>query len=124
MRKIILIAVVGLMLMIAVFVFYQFDPDEVSFFPKCPFLLSTGYKCPGCGTQRALHSLMHLKIWDALKQNAFIFFAIPYIFVGVYIEYFGGKQRYPKLERVLFGRYSAIILFVGIVLYWIVRNIM
>ena len=48
----------------------MFDPSKFSFFPRCPFLLLTGLQCPGCGTQRALHQLLHLHIGEAFRYNA------------------------------------------------------
>ncbi len=109
--------------MLAAIVLYVYNPENVSFFPQCPFYATTGLECPGCGTQRALHSLMHLRIGEALRYNAFIIFAIPYIISGVYVEYLGGKQRFPKLEKSLFGKYAGIIVFTVVILYWIIRNL-
>ncbi len=60
------------------FIFYFLDPLECPLFPKCPFLVLTGLECPGCGTQRALHSLLHLHIIDALRYNALLIFSLPY----------------------------------------------
>ncbi len=128
-KKIIISVAIGIMLIAAVFALYIFNPDEVAIFPQCPFLLTTGYKCPGCGTQRALHSLFHLRFVDALKYNSFMFFAIPLVFTGAYFEYLGGKQRHPKLVRNIrewtlpYRKWSAAILFGVIIIYWIVRNL-
>lgn len=121
--KIIIAAITSILLVVAVIVFYTFDPENISIFPKCPFLLATGYECPGCGTQRAIHHFLHFRFYEAVKHNAFILFAIPYIILGFYLEYWGGKNNFPKLERVFFGKYSTIIVFVGIFVYWILRNI-
>lgn len=112
----------SIVLVVALYVFYSFDPEKQSFFPKCPFLLLTGYECPGCGSQRAIHSLLHLDILAALKYNAFMIVALPYILLGGYFEYFGGKQRFPSLEKVLFGRWAALFLLTFILVYWVVRN--
>ena len=116
--------VVGLLLVAALFLFYRFDPETQPLFPKCPFLLVTGYQCPGCGSQRALHSLLHADIVGALKQNAFMVVAIPYIFLGIYLQYLGGRRRNPGLERIFYGRWSAIILLVVIFAYWVLRNLL
>ncbi len=121
--KIIIAAFISILLVLATILFYVFDPNEMAIFPQCPFLLTTGYKCPGCGTQRALHDLLHLRLWEALKNNMFIVFAIPYILSGIYIEYFGGKQRHPKFEKALFGKYSSIGVFLFVILYWIIINL-
>lgn len=109
--------------MIVVFLFYSFNPESVSIFPKCPFLFATGYKCPGCGTQRAIHNMLHFRFMDAIRHNVFIVFAIPYIFMGAYIEYFGGKDKHPKISEVLFGRWSAVVVLAIVIVYWIGRNL-
>lgn len=116
--------VVGFLLVAALFLFYRFDPETQPLFPKCPFLMATGYQCPGCGSQRAVHSLLHANIGSALKQNAFMVLAIPYIFLGIYLQYLGGRLRHPGLERVFYGRWSAVVLLVVIIAYWILRNLL
>lgn len=121
--KIVLGAGVVLILLMALFVFYHLNPETQPVFPKCPFLVLTGYECPGCGTQRAIHQLLHLNVSAALRHNAFMVFALPYVFLAIYMEYFGGKRRNLKLYTVLFGRYSAIVILIIVLLYWILRNI-
>ena len=122
--KIVLGAVIIFMLMAALYLFYNLNPETQPIFPKCPFLLLTGFECPGCGTQRAIHQLLHLNFGAALKYNAFMVAALPYVLMGVYMEYLGGKQRNIKLYRILFGRYSALVILAVIILYWILRNIL
>ncbi|MDY9918359.1 Protein of unknown function [Porphyromonadaceae bacterium NLAE-zl-C104] len=117
-------AIAILLVAIALYIFYTFDPETQPLFPQCPFLLVTGHECPGCGSQRAIHSLLHLNIGAALRYNAFMLLALPYIFVGIYLEYFGGKKRHPRIEKFFFGRWSAIIVLVVIIAYWILRNIL
>lgn len=121
--KIVFGAAIVLILLAALYLFYYLNPETHSIFPKCPFLVLTSYECPGCGTQRAIHQLLHLNIGAALEYNAFMILAIPFIFLGVYMEYFGGKQRNTKLYKTFFGRYSAIVILIIIFLYWILRNI-
>ena len=38
-------------------IYYRVSPTSSVFFPKCAFLMLTGLKCPGCGSQRAVHAL-------------------------------------------------------------------
>jgi hypothetical protein len=122
--KFVLGVAVGILLVAALFLFYRFDPETQPLFPRCPFFLITGYQCPGCGSQRALHSLLHADIGTAFKQNAFMVLAIPYVFLGIYLQYLGGKLRHPRLENIFYGRWSAIILLVVIFAYWILRNLL
>ncbi len=112
------IVVVGMLL-----VFYTLDPAEQPVFPRCPFLLLTGYECPGCGSQRAIHSLLHLDFRAAFRYNALMVVAIPYILVGIYLQYFGGSRRHPKVEKALFGRWSALTVLVLVLVFWIGRNL-
>lgn len=35
------------------------DPAQGGFFPACPSKALTGWDCPGCGSLRSLHQLMH-----------------------------------------------------------------
>lgn len=115
--------VVSVLLVAALYIFYTFDPVQQPLFPKCPFLLVTGYECPGCGSQRAIHSLLHLDIGAAFRYNAFMLLALPYIILGIWLEYFGGKKRFPTVAKFFFGRWSAIVVLVVILAFWIGRNI-
>ena len=57
-----------------------FDPAKYAFFPKCPFLLLTGgLRCPGCGSQRAIHSLLHLNLKEAFLYNPMVIISIPFL---------------------------------------------
>lgn len=111
------------MLVAVVFMFYTFDPGDMPLFPKCPFLLVTGYECPGCGSQRAVHDLLHLDLKGAFSQNALILFLIPYILLGIYLGFFNGKHRFPRLEKLFFGKWAAIIVVSGIIIYGVLRNV-
>ena len=115
-------AAISMMLVAALYLFFIFDPETHPFFPQCPFLLATGLECPGCGSQRALHQLLHLNIRGALKQNGFMVVALPYIFMGIYLQYLGGKRRFPRLEKFFFGRWSALVVLLLVIAFWIGRN--
>jgi hypothetical protein len=52
-------------------VLYRFDPATTAWLPSCPLYTWTGWLCPGCGTLRALHALLHLDVVQALRYNAF-----------------------------------------------------
>ncbi len=115
---IILLAVVMLIL------FYTFDPAEQPLFMRCPFLLLTGYECPGCGSQRAIHSLLHFDFRAALHHNALMVPAVPYVLIGAYLQCFGGSKRHPKIEKIFFGRWSALTVLLLILAFWIGRNLL
>jgi len=56
---------------------YRFDPSAVDFFPKCLFFSATGLACPGCGSTRALHALLHLDLAAAFRWNPLPFVLLP-----------------------------------------------
>ena len=60
-------------LLVLVFV----DPRTAPYAPFCPFHRATGLWCPGCGTGRALHALVHGDVLHAVRLNVLAVAAIP-----------------------------------------------
>jgi len=57
---------------------YSTSPYRHQLGLPCPFLASTGWYCPGCGTTRAFYSLMHGDVSTAFRMNAvFVLFVVP-----------------------------------------------
>lgn len=83
------------------------DPVE-SPAPSCVFHRLTGYDCPGCGTQRAVHALLQGRVADAWKANAALFFAVPV--AGLYIGARGRLRRFIESPRAIAAVAAAIIL--------------
>ena len=69
-----------------VVIYSTFDPSASRWFPRCPFLMLTGLKCPGCGTQRAIHALLHGDVLSALHFNALLPVSIPLLLLYGYAE--------------------------------------
>ena len=59
MRRWLIYGCAALLAVMAGVVYFTFDPAQEAYFPRCTFLTLTGYQCPGCGSQRALHALLH-----------------------------------------------------------------
>lgn len=57
----------------------DFEPGEFRLFPPCPFLWLTGFYCPGCGSLRALHQLLHGNFAAAISFNPFAVLALPFV---------------------------------------------
>src|SRR5262245_11157188 len=51
---------------------YWTDPEGVDWLPKCPLHQLTGLHCPGCGSTRAAHALLHGDVPRALAMNALV----------------------------------------------------
>lgn len=113
----------GLVVAATALVLYAFfSPDNNPYYPKCMFYTVTGWKCPGCGSQRMLHYLLTGHVTEAFKSNALLFLSLPYLGSLFWLEYMGGKERFPRLRALLMGRTACITAFVVIVLWWIARN--
>ncbi len=54
-----------------------FDPATAGFFPPCLFHQCTGLYCPGCGTTRALHQLLHGNLGAVLRLNSLTLLLAP-----------------------------------------------
>jgi hypothetical protein len=107
------------------YIYYAYDPAAHSWFPQCPFKALTGLDCPGCGSQRAVHAILHGDFRKAFHHNALLMPFIPYLTVG-----FGYRcvkdpdERLLKWRKILFGEYAIKILTAVIFAYFILRNIM
>src|SRR5690348_15182815 len=62
----------------AIFLFW-FDPSQSALYPLCYFHRLTGLWCPGCGSLRALHQLLHGNLSAALHYNALLVLSLPLI---------------------------------------------
>lgn len=108
-------------LLIAAVAYFFLNPEENGLFPKCPFLMLTDFVCPGCGSQRAVHALLHLDFIGAFRYNALLVCSLPVVFVLLFAE--ARRERcpifYSRVHRVTF-----IWIYFGIVVaWWIGRNI-
>ena len=102
--------------------YYLFNPNESGIFPKCPFHSFTGLYCPGCGSQRALHSLLHFDFAGTLDYNALYILGISVISYNLIVEginKFFGKNYYNYLYHPKTPMFIGII----VMIFWILRNI-
>lgn len=115
------LTLVGL-LMLSLYFF--FSPAEVNFFPKCPFYSLTHFHCPGCGSQRAIHSFLQGDIWKALQYNFLILLAIAVLLYKLFL-WISPNRKKDKMERknILYANATPWVIFGIIMLYWVLRNI-
>jgi hypothetical protein len=56
---------------------YLFDPRMAHIYPPCPLHFLTGLYCPGCGSLRATHLLLHGNVAQAFAMNPLLLVAFP-----------------------------------------------
>ena len=110
----------AVILAVAVTVYALFDPATAPF-PRCPFLSLTGLQCPGCGSQRAIHALLHADIAGAWRSNALLVLSLPLVALLLVAQ--AMSSRCPRLHNALNSRTVIWIVFTVIVIWWIARNI-
>lgn len=114
--------VVGVLaLCVLAWVLHTFDPEQVTFYPRCPSHWLLGIECPGCGTARGLHALLNGNIARAWHYNAALFFALPFT-----VFYLVAIHRPPasRLYRAAYSPWTPGLLAVASVLWTIGRNIL
>lgn len=105
------------------FYYYRFDPsDKEELFLSCPSKTFFHLNCPGCGSQRMIHSLLHFEFGQAFSYNPLLFISLPLVavlcFQFVSNAFFGTCYRIGLLYKNWFV-YS---LFGVFIVYMIVRN--
>lgn len=104
-------------------IYSRFNPEDNNFFPQCPFYVLTDLKCPGCGSQRAVHYLLHLDFLSAFRANGLLVVSIPYIILGlIYDNIKNPKPWMLKGRKILFGKFAIHILLLIITLFFLFRN--
>jgi len=112
-----LISVTGLA---AICLLYTFNPADSFLYAPCPFHTITGLYCPGCGSLRAIHQLLHMHFFTAFKLNPLLILSIPLLVYLLLRSYFFQSKQYssnPDLPASLIWIYLGVV-----VLFWIIRN--
>jgi len=58
-------------------ILFLFNPVQSDFYPFCFFHRITGLQCPGCGSLRAMHQLLHGNVGAAFHYNALLILSLP-----------------------------------------------
>ena len=95
------------------------DPAVSELFPPCPWRLATGWLCPGCGSARALHALLHGDVRSAFALNPLAVMTLPIALADASGWMFG----YPFNWTSTLKPSTVRALLVGLVAFALVRNI-
>ena len=103
--------IIGLSVIALAIVYLVFWPKEYRLF--CPIHALTGFWCPGCGSTRALDSLLRADFPSAVRNNALLLASPLLALVGIKLQ--------EKNFRLLVLYLSALLLLV--VIFTIGRNL-
>src|SRR6202140_5554348 len=67
----------------AIVMLHFFAPATSGLFPPCPLRYLTGWYCPGCGSLRAIHQLLHGNLRAAWAMNPLTVILLPFLMYGL-----------------------------------------
>jgi len=103
-------------------VFWAFDPDQNGFYPRCTLHSLTGLDCPGCGSQRAVHCLLHGELAAAVSANALLVLLLP-VAAWLLLRLAINRYAHTSLPAVFLNRICLGLLIGALVVFGIVRNL-
>lgn len=95
---------------------YRFPPAGNRFYPQCAFHTLTGLDCPGCGTTRALHALLHGDVGAAFRFNPMLF-ALAAVMLCTLPSILRGES--PRFLKTRWFGWTSVVF---VTTFWIVRN--
>lgn len=104
-----------------VYIYKNFSPNQY-LFPKCPVHSFTGLYCPGCGSQRAIHSFLNLNFKDVFSYNPLVGIILSAIVIDILLFTLNIK-RFRPYTFLKTNRYFSLIVLYTVILFTIFRNI-
>ena len=108
-------------ILLFIFIYGSFDPAQAEFFPQCVFHSLTGLQCPGCGSQRAFHQLLHFNLGAAFRYNAFMVLCIPLLLFLLLAELLA--EQFPRIHRFAHNSWLSWGILAVVLLWWLLRNL-
>ncbi len=103
-------------------VLYLFSPYDSGLYATCPFKALTDLHCPGCGTLRGLHELIHGHPVTAFGLNPLMVLSLPFIAFSI-IKYIAAGSLGWTERRIFIPSIFIWSLLGLIILFWILRNL-
>ena len=123
LNKVLKITSLSLLLGGFLLLYGYYNPSQSSFFLSCPFKVITGYHCPGCGSQRAIHQLLHFNFLGAFRLNPLMVLSLPLIIYGLGLQVWNFIFETNYRVQLFYSKLFIYSYFGVVVLYWIARNV-
>ena len=114
---------IGLSVMaVALVALYVGTPASENWPVKCLLYRFTGWQCPLCGSQRAIHEMLHGNVVEAWHYNPALWLALPYFGVWAVGSMMPGLEEHKIVRWVRQDRVLAVVA-VALLLWGVVRNL-
>ena len=97
---------------------FAFNPTSTRLFPPCPFRAATGLHCPGCGSTRAMHHLLHGRVATAFDFNPLLVASLPFMGYAVARQLIPAKRPPRALPA-----WTIWLLFAVVLAFGVLRNL-
>ena len=121
-QRVLALMIIGATLAALTYLFLFNPSTGESYFPSCPLRSLTGLYCPGCGTLRGLHQLLHGHLAAAFGFNPLMVLSLPFIGYA-YLSYTMMALRGRSLPRFFVPPVLIKMLFWVVVAFGVLRNI-
>ena len=99
---------------------YFVPPGQEAPYPPCWFHALTGLHCPGCGSTRCLHALLHGDLGQAAAYNGLLLLALPFLLFWAVHAALRAWHGRPASGDALRGWPAFVIV---LVLFGVLRNL-
>jgi hypothetical protein len=104
--------IAGALVVAGVAVVFAFNPARTDFFPRCPLHAATGLYCPGCGSTRAVHQLLHGRVAAAFGYNPLLVVSLPLLAYAVARQFIRAlPPRRPLPAWAVWAVFAALVTF-------------
>ncbi|HET6669681.1 MAG TPA: DUF2752 domain-containing protein [Pyrinomonadaceae bacterium] len=100
---------------------FLLEPGKSRLLPVCPFHALTGFTCPGCGSTRGMHQLLHGNLGAAFEFNPLLLLALPFLLYALLSYSQRVLRGQPAQTNALAPKYIYTI-FGAVLFFWIFRN--
>jgi hypothetical protein len=120
-RQLILAAAAGAAILGYIFTQERFGERPT---PQCLFRRATGWHCPGCGSGRAVHAILHARPLTAWRANPLLVVALPAL-AWIGLRWAGDvlRRRAPRPALTSLRPRSIYLIAAVVMAYWIARNL-
>lgn len=103
--------------------YFFMDARIPGFFPSCPFHSLTGLYCPGCGSQRAISSLLHVDFLQAFRYNLMLVLTLPLVMYSAIVFIFNTFRKNKIVPSLFYSPLFSKVLLLAVVSFGVLRNL-